>query len=282
MNRYHTESANGPDDVASSRVSATTVERALGTNTGSDILRIIPVGGPASVAFHQLAVRQRNGQLDEHHAQFIVVTGKELLSASEGFDTDLVEGAAANTTSDDEEVPIYRGYFRLNFDCTPLSKGVKWVLGKGVGDNIRSRNVDILLASPSSRHRKHLASAHAFLRMKTESGAWILQAGEGHHMKELDPVAQTSSGPDGFAECHHKPVVLNEEFMKHGSMQCLHRPRTSFLVGGMCYDIRFCVTTSANEQLYLEERKAWLIAREAQVPDTRISAIPFESDIRTP
>ena len=65
-------------------------------------------------------------------------------------------------STNDEEVPVYRGYFRLNFDCSPLSKGVKWVLDKGVGGNVRSRNVDILLAAPGSRHRKHLASPHAF------------------------------------------------------------------------------------------------------------------------
>ena len=274
MNDYKIKHGSGSDDQASSRVS-TTVEKAL----ENDVLRILPIGRPAEIAFHELAVRKRKGQLDEHHAQFIVVTGKELVSMTEGLDS---KSATVNSTSD-EEVPIYRGYFRLNFDCTPLNKGVKWVLGKGVGDNVRSRNVDILLAAPGSRHRKHLASAHAFLRIKPESGAWILHAGEGHHIKEFGSRAQTiDSDPDGYEDCRHKPVVLDDESMKHGSMQCLHRPRTSFLVGGMRYDIQFCVTTSARERLYLEERKAWLTAREALVPDTRISAIPFESDIYTP
>ena len=50
----------------------------------------------------------------------------------------------------------------------------------------------------------------------------------------------------------------------------------------MRYDIQFLVTTSAKEQLYLKERTAWLLAREMQVPNTRISAVPFESDIYTP
>ncbi|CAF9939968.1 hypothetical protein IMSHALPRED_001701 [Imshaugia aleurites] len=278
MNTYDNEKGGGSDDRASSRVPATTGERALEKDLANDILRILPIGPSAETAFHELAVKKRKGQLDEHHAQFIVVTGKELVSATAGYDS---ESATADSTGD-EEVPIYRGYFRLNFDCTPLSKGVKWVLGKGVGEKVPSRNVDILLAAPGSRHRKHLASAHAFLKIKPESGAWILHAGEGHHLKELDPVAQASSGPDRFGQCHHKPVILNDEFMKHGSMQCLHRPRTSIMVGGMRFDIQFCVTTSAKEQLYLEERKAWLTAREAEVPDTRISAIPFESDTYTP
>ena len=271
------QTVDGSNDQASSYVPA---ERASEENTAHDILRIIPIGGPAALAFHQLAVRKRQDELDPHHAQFIAVTGKEFLSASGGDDAEL-EGTTEYPTSD-EEVPIYRGYFRLNFDCTPLSKGVKWVLGKGVGESVRNRNVDILLAAPGSRHRKYLASAHAFLRMNIESGAWILHAGEGHHIKELGPMTPTSGGHDGFEHCRHKPVVLNDEFMKHGSMQCLHRPRTSFVVGSMRYDIQFCITTSAKEQHYLEERKAWLMAREAQVLDLRISAIPFESDIYTP
>lgn len=53
-------------------------------------------------------------------------------------------------------------------------------------------------------------------------------------------------------------------------------------MGGMRYDIQFLLTTSAKEQLYLKERTAWLLAREMQVPNTRISAVPLESDIYTP
>ena len=53
-------------------------------------------------------------------------------------------------------------------------------------------------------------------------------------------------------------------------------------MGGMRYDVQFCITTSAKEHLYLEERKAWLMAREMQLLDKRISAIPFESNIYTP
>lgn len=118
--------------------------------------------------------------------------------------------------------------------------------------------------------------------MNIGSGAWILHAGEGRHIAELDLTAQVNGGSDGFEQCQHKPVVLNEDFMKHGSMRCLHRPRTAFIMGGMRYDIQFLVTTSAKEQLYLKERTAWLLAREMQVPNTRISAVPFESDIYTP
>ena len=107
--------------------------------------------------------------MDLHYAQFIAVTGKEFLSASGGDDAELEDTIEYPTS--DEEVPIYRGYFRLNFDCTPLSKGVKWVLGKGVGESVRNRNVDIILAALGSRYRKYLASAYAFLRINIESGA---------------------------------------------------------------------------------------------------------------
>ena len=214
MNTYNNEKGGGSDDRASSRVPATTGERALEKDLANDILRIVPIGPSAETAFYELAVKKRKGQLDEHYAQFIVVIGKELVSAIAGYD---FESATADSIGD-EEVLIYRGYFRFNFDCTLLSQGVKWVLEKGVGEKVPSRNVDILLAVSGSRYRKHLASAHTFLKIKPESGAWILHAGEGYYFKELDPVAQASNGLDRFSQCHHKPVILNNEFIKHGSM----------------------------------------------------------------
>lgn len=125
MNKDGIERGSESDDRASSCVSATASERTVGKTDAIDNLRIMPIGGPAAVAFHQLAVKKQRGQLDEHHAQFIVITGKELLSATEGFDSELDEGDTVESISD-EEVPVYRGYFRLNFDCSPLSKGVKW------------------------------------------------------------------------------------------------------------------------------------------------------------
>ena len=127
MNKDCVERGSESDDQASFYASATAGERAVGETDAIDILRIIPIGGPAAVAFHQLAVK---GPASEHHAQFIVITGKELLSATEGFDSELDEGDTVDSPSD-EEAPVYRGYFRLNFDCSPLSKGVKWVLGRG-------------------------------------------------------------------------------------------------------------------------------------------------------
>ena len=71
----------------------------------NDILRITPKGGPAAVAFHELAVKKRNGDLEEHHARLIVVTDKDLISNTQGFDSE---------SSSDNEVSIYRGFFRLN------------------------------------------------------------------------------------------------------------------------------------------------------------------------
>ena len=204
MNESNIEKVSGLNNRAPD--SAIILQRAW----ENDILTITTKGGPAAVAFHELAVKKRNGDLEEHHAQFIVVTDKDLISNTQGFDSE---------SASDNEVSIYCGVFRLNFDCTPLSKGDKWVLGKGVGEKIRSRNVEILLAAPGSRHRKHLTSAHAFLRMNMASGAWILHAGEGHHINDLNPIASTNS-PNGFEQCRHKPVVLNDEFMEHGSMQC--------------------------------------------------------------
>ena len=70
MDKDNTEERSGSDGGALSRVSTTPFERALGNNNVGDnnILRIIPIGVPAVVAFHQLAVEKRKGRLDEHHA----------------------------------------------------------------------------------------------------------------------------------------------------------------------------------------------------------------------
>ena len=121
MNESNIEKVSGSNNRAPE--SAIILQRAWENH----ILRITPKGGPAAVAFHELTVKKRNGDLEEHHAQFIVVTDKDLISNTQGFDSE--------SASD--------GFFRLNFDCTPLSKGIKWVLGKGVGEKIRSRNVSI-------------------------------------------------------------------------------------------------------------------------------------------
>ena len=139
MNESNIEKVSGSNNRAPE--SAIILQRAW----ENYILRITPKGGPAAVAFHELTVKKRNGDLEEHHSQFIVVTDKDLISNTQRFDSE---------SASDNEVSIYRGVFRLNFDCTPLSKGIKWVLGKGVGGKIRSRNVSSQERCQNHRCRK--------------------------------------------------------------------------------------------------------------------------------
>ena len=56
MNTYSNEKG-GSDDRASSRVSATTGERALEKEMANNILRILPIGPSAETASHELAVK---------------------------------------------------------------------------------------------------------------------------------------------------------------------------------------------------------------------------------
>ena len=50
----------------------------------------------------------------------------------------------------------------------------------------------------------------------------------------------------------------------------------------VCATIFNFVLLRRQRSSFIEERKAWFMARETQMPDTRISAVPFESDIYAP
>ena len=51
MNQYNLENGSRSDDGASSRISATTIERALEKNNVNNILRIIPIGDQLILPF---------------------------------------------------------------------------------------------------------------------------------------------------------------------------------------------------------------------------------------
>ena len=228
------------------------------------------------MAFHELAVVRDT--LDNHHAQFIVVDEKKQMLASKGYDSGLSEETYDSSNSKEEL--IFKGYFRLHFDCRPLLNGVHYVLGRGTSKVQQTRNVDILLAAPNTKHRKGLAAAHAFLQLHLESGAWILRAGLGSHSADgISP--ELNDYPNGFQDCDHEPVIYDGESIRHGAVRCLCRPRSSLEIGGMRYEIQFCVNDWPKEQEYLQLRMPWLSRQGTPVPDTRQSGIPFDSDIKT-
>lgn len=276
-----------PDDLPAWEIHPTSHSsenaEVLSTNKEvTDFLRIIPNNLTAKQAFHDLAVQKIKNGLNEHHAQHIVIGPKALASAGEGYDSG-VSGETTNESSDGRgrEEEIYQGYFRLNFECLPFTKGTKWVLGKGSSKTGPARNVDILRAAPGSKSRKNVAAAHAFLRMHLGSGVWMLSAGLQCSNTDMD--ARIFDNPSGFGQCQHNPPVLCDgQSLKHGASYCLRRARTYLVLGGMFFAIEFCISTSSEELLYLREREHFWTGRALSPLTTTISGIPFDSDMITP
>ena len=222
-----------------------------------EFLRIIPDNNKAKQAFHGLVEKQLRQELDVHHAQYLVTRGRSPLRKG----TSPSAARHSDETTDDEpaESPIaehlYHGYFRVSFDCPSLSGRVKWVMGRGSGKKFGpDRNVDILLAPPSSTYSSGLNAAHAFLSSHMASGVWLLRAGQSF-------------------------VVEGKDIPSDGTY-CLNRPRNFFKVNGMHFWIQFTVNTPEKEQSYLKRRNEALNAAHVKIPCTSISGIPFESDIK--
>ena len=243
-----------------------------------DILRIIPIDYQAQMAFHELALMRED--LNEHHAQFIVIDKQKRAPGNQGYDSGPSEEVNDSSVGSKDEL-IYPGYFRLNFDCQPLlAYSTQYSIGRGITKIQPDHNVDILLAAPDSKYRGRLAAAHAFLQLHLDSGAWLLRAGLGHHSTD-DPTPEVIDHPNGFQDCKHGPVVYDGESIRHGAVRCLCKPRSSLVVGGMHFVIQFCIDTAPKDAKYLEDRTPWLQARGLPNPTTRQSGIPFESDIKT-
>lgn len=256
---------------------------------GTEVLRFVPTGLSARLAFDQLAqmklepsnLGDSTEELDPHHAQFIHVDGKASLSEGEGYDS----GGASTPTEDGSSTDdsVYRGYYRLSLTAMPFTLGTKWVLGKGVRENVTARNVDILLAAPGSKQRRGISAAHAFLRMHPQSGAWMIRAGTICNKKSCTEATMTHlEDPAGVTDCSHEPVFLDNMRLRHGESRALTRPHTTIVLGGLHFVIHFCVRTIASEVRYLEEREVFL--RECNMPPLAniVSGIPFEADILTP
>jgi len=246
-------------------------------NPDHDILRIIPTDQNAKFAFHELATIRE--ELSHHHSQFMFVREQKVALGGQGYDSGAGDETQYSSDSANEQL-VFDGYFRLHFDCLPILPGGRYVMGKGTRRVVPDQNVDILLAAPSSKHRNHLAPAHAFLRLHHDSGAWLLQAGFGKHSTDiLTPELIDSS--QGFEDCEHESVVYDGDAMRHGAVSCLCKPRSSLVIAGMHFTIQFNVNESSQEEVYLNNRASWLKERGIAVPDTKQSGIPFDSDIKT-
>ena len=254
-------------------------------NDSEDVLRFYPINQLAQLAFHDLAEKSRIGELHEHHRQFLVVKAYKELASMEGYDSEATATTSTGTSeaeSADSEKPVYQGYYRVNFQCKPLTDGAKWVFGRGSTKGGPRRNVDVLLAASRSRDRRKMAGAHAFLSLHPESGVWMIRAGQicNHDDKGLDAV-DIISDPDGFEDCPHSPVSYNGETLKHSAFRPISQPATAIALGGMHFRVEVCIKTPMEEDRYKTSRNDWLNSRALPVPQTRISGLPLESDVYT-
>ncbi len=244
----------------------------LTTATSPDFLRFIPCNAEAKLAFSEIIDRKKANMLGEHHAQYLVDNGRGPLrkniiqqARSEGETTD-------EEYSEELEAPdINLGYFRVNFDCPSLTRGTKWVIGRGSEKkkavNKVNRNVDILLAVPGSKYSKGLLAAHAYLRMHPESGIWMICAAPESRDRSGDP----SSGATVKLEDN---LIFDKEF------RCLDKPEARLVILNMEFSVQFALNTFEATQKYRESRNTALRAQDIAVPDTYISGIPLKYDIR--
>lgn len=254
-------------------------------NAGSEFLRFVPDNEAAQLAFHELACKKQSGDLNLNHAQFISIRGKGRLADEAGHDHGWSgDGTSAESFDEQglEHQVIYIGYFAVRFHYSTVTEGTKWVLGKGTRRSGPDLNVDILLAAPGSKHRRHLAPAHAFLRMHLESGAWMLMAGQEctHIIGQGRPSGMTDNA-EVPGLCSHTPVWIDGRPKKHTQSESLLHPRTPFVVGGLRYVAEFTIDDLTLEESYLHQRNVWLRERHIPIPATGISGIPFASVTHT-
>ena len=237
-----------------------------------DFLRIIPSNTKAKRAFSELIKRKKEGTLSQHHAQYIVDTGKGPLHKPIDYQ------ARSDDETPDEDYPdepeaseiVNLGFFKVSFDYENVTNSAKWVMGRGSGrkgGDTDKRNVDILLAAPNTKFTKGLLATHAFLRMHSASGVWMLQA------------ARESTNRSGESA----PVVmamLDDHEIFNNGFRCLDKPELRLSILGMEYCVQFTLTTYTECDNYRLLRNRKIEDHDIRAPDTRISGIPLSSDIR--
>ncbi len=240
-----------------------------------DFLRIVPCNTQARLAFSELIERKNSGKLDNHHVQYLVELGRGPLEKRQALQyrsSDDTEDGGVSDQSESQEVN--NGYFRVNFDCHPITKNAKWVLGKGSKSlgNV-SRNVDILLAAPGSKQAHNLLASHAFLHMHPESGVWMMCAATG------STVVQAVE-EDGMSSSPKATVWIDEEKVLEKDFRCLTNLQTIFQIQDMQYRVQFVLENLADVQNFRKLRDKILQKRNIQPPSCQISGIPLRSDIR--
>lgn len=244
----------------------------LATNNSPDFLKFVPCNERAKRAFSELIDRKKEKKLGEHHAQYLVENGRGPLSKI------IVSQARSEGETTDEDFPdepepqeINLGCFRVNFDCPSIRRGTDWVIGRGserkTTGNKADRNVDIMLAVPGSRFTQNLLAAHAYLRMHPDSGVWMIYAAPESSNRSR------SSSP-------RATVMLDDKEIFDKEFRCLAKPEARLTILDMEYSVQFPLETYEATKAYRKTRDTTLRALDIAVPDTNISGIPLNSDIR--
>ena len=255
----------------------------------SSILTIEPMDEPAKIAFDILVKRMKYNEIDPHHCQHIVVSGKKDILAVGGYvssETDKSEGLNGHV----RDSTRYVGFYRIGFDTPPLSRGPRWTIGRGTTkaekDQAQSvlksgvtsdRGIDILLAFPHAPRAMKLHRMHAIIRLHPNSGAWMLAAGTSCRDRKDMAVGQRPS----IETCTHEVIRLDNEPLRHFEERCLSHAQSTLSIGGMTFSIRFCINNTVQEESYLSLRSDFLTATSTPIPClSKISGIPFKSDFR--
>ena len=251
---------------------ASVQQRAPPTLKSPDFLRLTPLNSTAKHAFNDLLDRKKAGTLSDHHSQYIVDMGQGPLNKTINYQA-RAEGETTDEDCPDEpEAPeiINLGFYKVSFDCMNVTNSAKWVIGRGSArndENKINRNVDILLAAPGSKYTRGLLAAHAYLRMHPESGVWMIHAA---------PGSSNSSGESA-------PVVmamLDDDEIFNNGFRCLAKPEYHLSILGMDFRVQFTLNNYGDCESYRQLRNQKLKEYDLAVPDTDISGIPLDSDIR--
>ncbi|KAL8838130.1 MAG: hypothetical protein Q9170_002271 [Blastenia crenularia] len=223
--------------------------------SNNDVLRLIPLNTEARRAFDSVARLEKDGKLQQIHAQYLQVTGSGPLNRGIDVAVHHSDETTDEALSDHQSQPdIYEGYFKVGFHLSTVLNRPAWAMGQGSAKKHGpSRSVDILLAAPRSREAHGLAATHAFLNIHRESGVWVLSAGE--------------------------KMEAEDQIMQPKKKFALHQPKTRIQILDMQYLIRFMIETPDQERSYLEERNRIFAEQDRPLPHTNISGIPLPSTI---
>lgn len=245
-------------------------------DSSPDFLRIVPRNPRAKLAFSELVEKQKVGTLHDHHTQYLVTNGRgplEKIRSLEPESSD--EGGDHGPSGGEGSEEINLGWFRINFDCLTVTTGAKWAIGRGSGNKERSsnRNIDILLAAPDPKYKRHLLRTHAFLRLHTGSGVWMISAAVGSNVTPMKEIEGPPPTPNAT-------VFLDDKEIFAEMFRCLTEPHTSLSINGMEYSVQFTPETSVELERYCRFRNKALAMEGITLPRTRITGIPLKSDIR--